>query len=174
VGRKPTFFFRIVQKPDTEKIGALAREVARDLSLSLFDLEVAREGPRTVLRVFVDREGGVVLSDIETYSRRLGALLDVEDPVAGAYVLEVSSPGVNRRLRRPEHFEAVVGRRVKVTLAEPRDGRRHLSGVLSGSDGEGITIMAEEAGYRIPYGEIRKASLEVTQEELFGKGKKRR
>jgi len=174
VGRKPTFFFRIVQKTDTEKIEVLAREVARDLSLSLFDLEVAREGPRIILRVFVDREGGVVLSDIETYSRRLGALLDVEDPVAGAYVMEVSSPGVNRRLRRPEHFAASIGRRVKVTLAEPREGRRHIVGVLSGSDGEGITIAVGEAGFRVPYGEIRKASLEVTQEELFGKGKKRR
>ncbi|HEX9191018.1 MAG TPA: ribosome maturation factor RimP [Candidatus Deferrimicrobiaceae bacterium] len=152
----------------------LTREVARDLSLSLFDLEVAREGPRTILRVFVDREGGVALSDITTYSRRLGALLDVEDPMAGAYVLEVSSPGVNRRLRRPEHFEAAVGRRVKVTLAEPREGRRHIVGVLSGSDGEGITITEGEAGFRIPYDGIRKASLDVTQEELFAKGKKRR
>lgn len=174
MGRKPTFFFHTVQKTDTEKIEVLAREVARDLSLSLFDLEVAREGPRTILRVYVDREGGVALSDIETYSRRLSALLDVEDPVAGAYVLEVSSPGVNRRLRRPEHFEAAVGRRVKVTLVEPREGRRHLSGVLSGSDGEGITVEAGEGGFRVPFGEIRKASLEVTQEELFGKGKKRR
>ena len=174
MGRKPTFFFHLVQKTDTEKIEVLAREVARDLSLSLFDLTVAREGPRTILRVFVDREGGVALSDIETYSRRLGALLDVEDPVAGAYVLEVSSPGVNRRLRRPEHFEAVVGRRVKVTLAEPREGRRHIGGVLSGSDGEGITVTAGEDVFRVPYGGIRKASLEVTQEELFGKGKKRR
>jgi ribosome maturation factor RimP len=174
VGRKPTFFFHIVQKTDTGKIEALAREVARDLSLSLYDLEVAREGPRTILRVYVDREDGVVLSDIETYSRRLGALLDVEDPVAGAYVMEVSSPGVNRRLRRPEHFEAVVGRRLKVTLAEPREGRRHVSGVLAGADGDGITIAMGDAGFRVPYGGIRKASLEVTQEELFGKGKKRR
>ena len=174
MGRKPTFFFRIVQKTDTEKIEVLAREVARDLSLSLFDLEVAREGPRIILRVFVDREGGVVLSEIETYSRRLGALLDVEDPVAGAYVMEVSSPGVNRRLRRPEHFAASIGRRVKVTLAEPREGRRHIVGVLSGSDGEGIAIAVGDAEIRVPFGEIRKASLEVTQEELFGKGKKKR
>lgn len=173
-GLEPTFFFLIVQNMDTAKIEALAGEVARDLSLSLFDLEFVREGPRRILRVYLDREGGVTLSDIETYSRRLGALLDVEDPVAGAYVMEVSSPGVNRRLRRPEHFEASVGRRVKVTLTEPREGRRHVSGVLAGTDGEGITIELGDAGFRVPYGGIRKASLEVTQEELFGKGKKRR
>jgi ribosome maturation factor RimP len=159
---------------DTEKIGVLAREVARDLSLSLFDLEVAREGPRTILRVYLDREGGVSLSDIETYSRRLGALLDVEDPVEGAYVLEVSSPGVTRKLRKPEHFAASVGKRLKVTLAEPREGRRHVSGVLAGCDAEGVTIAAQEGDFRVAYGGIRKASLEVTQEELFGKGKKKR
>lgn len=168
------FFFPVVLKTDTEKIEVLAREVAQDLTLSLFDLEVAREGPRTILRVYVDREGGVPLSDIERFSRRFGALLDVEDPVAGAYVLEVSSPGVNRRLRRPEHFAASVGRRVKVTLAEPREGRRHVTGVLAESDGEGITIAEGEAGFRVPYGAIRKASLDVSQQELFGKGKRKR
>jgi len=160
---------------DTAKIEVLAGEVAKDLSLSLFDLEVAREGPRTLLRVYVDREGGgVALSDIETYSRRLGALLDVEDPVEGAYVLEVSSPGVNRKLRKPEHFSASVGKRVKITLAEPREGRRNVSGVLAGCDAAGVTIAVEEGDFRATYAEIRKASLEVTQEELFGKGKKKR
>ena len=168
------FFFPVVLKTDTEKIEVLAREVAQDLTLSLFDLEVAREGPRTILRVYVDREGGVPLSDIERFSRRFGALLDVEDPVAGAYVLEVSSPGVNRRLRRPEHFAASVGRRVKVTLTEPREGRRHLTGVLADSDGEGITIAEGGASFRVPYGAIRKASLDVSQEELVGKGKRQR
>ena len=170
----PTFFFLIVKKTDTGKIEALAGEVARDLSLSLFDLEVAREGPRMILRVYVDREGGVALSDIQTYSRRLGALLDVEDPVEGTYVLEVSSPGVNRKLRRPEHFAASVGKRVKVTLVEPREGRRHIVGVLAGCDAEGVAIGTEAGEFPVPFGEIRKASLEVTQEELFGKGKIKR
>jgi ribosome maturation factor RimP len=159
---------------DTAKIEALAGEVARDLSLSLFDLEVAREGPRSILRVYVDREGGVPLSEIQTFSRRFGALLDVEDPMEGAYVLEVSSPGVNRRLRRPDHFASSVGRRVKVTLLEPREGRRHFVGTLAGCDGTGIDLDAGDATIRIRYGEIRKATLDVTQEELFGKGKKKR
>ena len=161
---------------DTEKIEAIAGEVARDLSLSLFDLEVAREGPRTVLRVYLDREGGVSLSEIQTFSRRFGAVLDVEDPLQGAYVLEVSSPGVNRRLRRPDHFALSVGKRIRVALAEPREGRRNFVGTLAGSDPEGIALRMEEeeTELRIAYREIRKANLDVTQEELFGKGKKKR
>ncbi len=163
-----------MKKTDTEKIEAIAGEVARDLSLSLFDLEVAREGPRTVMRVFLDREGGVSLSEVQAFSRRFGAILDVEDPVEGSYVLEVSSPGVNRRLRRPEHFALSVGKRVRVTLAEPMEGRRHLVGTLAGCDAGGIDIREGDAAFRVPYDGIRKANLDVTQEELFGKGKKKR
>ena len=159
---------------DTLKIEAMAGEVARDLSLSLFDVDIVREGPRTILRVFVEREGGISLSDIATFSRRFGAILEVDDPMHGPYVLEVSSPGVNRRLRRPEHFERSLGKRVRVSLAAPREGRRHLVGELSGCDGEGIEVVADGTTYRVPYGEIRKATLEVTHEELFGKGTKTR
>lgn len=161
-------------KTDTIKIEALAGEVARDLSLSLYDVEVSREGPRTILRVYVEREGGVALSDIATFSRRFGAILEVDDPVEGPYVLEVSSPGVTRRLRRPDHFERSLGKRVRVNLAAPREGRRHLVGVLTVCDGEGIEVRAEEETFRVPYAGIRKANLDVTQEELFGKGKKKR
>lgn len=161
-------------KADTVKIEALAREVARDLSLTLYDLEVAREGPRNILRVFVEREGGIALSDIEAFSRSFGAVLEVEDPVDGSYVLEVSSPGVNRRLRRPEHFGQARGKRIRVMLAGPREGRRNITGILSGSDAEGIVVRSEETDYRVMYAEIRKANQEVTQEELFGKGKKKR
>jgi ribosome maturation factor RimP len=174
VGWSPLFFSLLLMAMDILKIEALAGEVARDLSLSLFDVEVAREGPRTFLRVFVEREGGVPLSDIATFSRRFGAVLEVEDPMDGPYVLEVSSPGVTRRLRRPEHFERSLGKRVRVTLTAPREGRRNLVGELSGCDGGGIEVVADGTTYRVPYGEIRKANLDVTQEELFGKGKKKR
>ncbi|MBP2674133.1 MAG: hypothetical protein H6Q84_973 [Deltaproteobacteria bacterium] len=163
-----------MRKTDTEKIEAIAGEVARDLSLSLFDVEIAREGPRTILRVFIDRDGGVPLSEIQAFSRRFGAVLDVEDPVEGTYLLEVSSPGLNRRLRRPEHFALSVGKRIRVTLPELREGRRHFVGTLAGCDPEGIVLRTEDAEVRIPYGEIRKANLDVTQEELFGKGQKKR
>jgi ribosome maturation factor RimP len=81
---------------------------------------------------------------------------------------------VTRRLRRPEHFERSLGKRVRVSLAAPREGRRHIVGELSGCDGEGVEVVADGTRYRVPYREIRKATLDVTHEELFGKGKKSR
>ncbi|MCL2103306.1 MAG: ribosome maturation factor RimP [Syntrophorhabdaceae bacterium] len=157
---------------DTEKIEAIAEEMAREFSLSLFDLELAREGPRTLLRVYLDRKGGVTLSEIQSFSRRFSAVLDVEDPLRDSYVLEVSSPGVNRRLRLPRHFALSVGQRVKVTLLSPLEGRRNFIGILAGADSDGIDIQEGESRVRIKYESIRKANLDVTQEELFGKGKK--
>src|SRR5512145_567247 len=109
-------------KVDTGKIEALADRVALDEAVDVFDVDVVQEGPRTVIRVFIDREGGVGIGDCESFSRRLGAVLDVEDPVPGPYALEVSSPGVNRRLSKPRHFASAEGRRVRVTLAEPVGG----------------------------------------------------
>ena len=159
---------------DTDKIEALAGGVARDLSLHVYDLEVAREGPRRILRVYLDRDGGVALPDIQAFSRRFGAILDVEDPLEGPYVLEVSSPGLNRRLRRQEHFAQAAGRRIRVALLRVQEGRRNIVGTLVRCDGEGIDVAVDNLEIRVAYGEIRKANLDVTQEELFGKEKRKR
>ena len=116
----PTFFFRWTQmKVDSEKITVLAENVAQDELVELVDVEIAAEGPRPVIRVFIDREGGVQLRDCESFSRKFSAILDVEDPLAGPYLLEVSSPGMDRRLRQPRHFAACKGKRVKILLSAP-------------------------------------------------------
>ncbi|MGE5189929.1 MAG: ribosome maturation factor RimP [Gemmatimonadota bacterium] len=161
-------------KVDTGKIAALADSVALDEGVEVFDVEVVREGPRTVIRIFIDREGGVGIGDCESFSRRFGAVLDVEDPVPGPYALEVSSPGVNRRLSRPRHFEAALGRRLRVSLAEPLGGSRNFSGILARTDDDGIDIERDGKAVHLPYRLMRKANIDVTQDELFGKGKKKR
>ncbi|HBX42739.1 MAG TPA: ribosome maturation factor RimP [Deltaproteobacteria bacterium] len=161
-------------KIDTEKIAALAEGVAQDELVELIDVEIATEGSRSVIRVFIDREGGVQLRDCVSFSRKLGAILDVEDPVSSPYSLEVSSPGLNRRLSRPKHFAAFRGRRVRVSLSAPVEGSRNFRGVLLGSDEEGIELDRDGRIFRLPYRLMRKANLEVPQEEIFGKGKRRR
>jgi ribosome maturation factor RimP len=161
-------------KADTEKIATLAEGVAQDELVELVDVEIATEGPRSFIRIFVDREGGATLRDCESFSRKLSAILDVEDPVSGPYSLEVSTPGLNRRLTRPKHFAACTGRRVKVSLSDPVGGSRNFRGILIGSDEEGIDLNREGRIFRLPYRLMRKANLEVTQEELFGKGTRRR
>jgi ribosome maturation factor RimP len=161
-------------KLDIDKIVALAESVAREEMLDLFDVDVAWEGPRAIVRVFLDREGGINLGECESFSRKMSAALDVHDPMPCPYVLEVSSPGLNRRLRKPEHFAGAAGRRVKVSLSEPVEGGRNYAGTLVSADGEGIAVEREGRTFRFPYRLIRKANLEIAQDELFGKGKKKR
>jgi ribosome maturation factor RimP len=161
-------------KVDTERIEALARQVADEEMVEVFDLQIGSAGPRAAIRVFLDSPGGVTLRDCETFSRKLGALLEVEDPIPGPYALEVSSPGLDRKLRRPEHFAASKGRRVRVALGEPVDGTRNVVGTLIESDGEGIEVDRGDRTFKVPYRLIRKASLDISQEELFGRGNKKR
>jgi ribosome maturation factor RimP len=103
----------------------------------------------------------------------MSAALDVSDPMPGPYVLEVSSPGLNRRLVKPAHFAAVAGKRIKVSLLEPVEGSRNYAGTLLRADEEGIDLERDGKTFRFTYGSVRKANLEVTQEELFGKGKRK-
>lgn len=159
-------------KVDTEKISALAESLARDEMLELVDVQVGTEGPRTVIRIFLDKEGGIRLGDCASFSRRIGAILDVEDPVAGSYSLEVSSPGLDRRLSRPAHFAACRGRTVRVALTDFVEGSRNFRGTLLASDEEGIDLERDGKTYRLPYGLMRKANLEVSQEELFRREKR--
>ena len=161
-------------KVDTEKFTALAEQLALDEALELVDVEIGAQGGRAVIRLYLDKEGGIRLGDCESFSRRLGALLEVEDPVPGSYLLEVSSPGLDRKLARPSHFLACRGRIVKVSLTEFLEGSRNFRGTLLASDDEGFELERDGTVYRIPYRLVRKANLEVNQEELFGTGKRKR
>jgi len=161
-------------KADIDKIEPLVAQVAREDMLEVFDLVVAREGPRTVIRVFIDREGGVRMADCQTFSRRLSAVFDVHDPIPGSYVLEVSSPGINRRLTKPAHFATLAGKRVRVALREFVEGSRNYQGTLLRADDDGIDIEKDGRTFRLAYTNMRKANLDISHEELFGKGKKKR
>ena len=161
-------------KADIDKVGALVTRVAQEEMVEVYDLDVVREGPRTVIRVFIDREGGVRMADCQAFSRRLSAALDVDDPIPGSYVLEVSSPGINRRLTKPAHFASVAGKRVRVALREFVEGSRNYQGTLLRADDDGVDIEKDGRTFRLAYANMRKANLDISHEELFGKGKKKR
>lgn len=133
--------------------------------LELVDLEYVREREGWVLRLFIDKPGGRVgLDECSQVSRAVDPVLDVEDFIPQEYSLEVSSPGVDRPLRKPAHFERVKGQKVKVKtfgpLGEP-PGRKNFSGLLAEVHPDGITVEVEGAGaFRIPYKDIAKANLE--------------
>ncbi len=137
--------------------------ILASLGLSLWDLEFKKEGPRWLLRVYIDREGsGVTLNDCEAVSRDLSAVLDVEDLIDHAYTLEVSSPGLDRALTRPEHYQKCIGQAVRIKTYQPIEGQKVLTGVLKGFEGSLVTIeLATGATLAIPLEGIAKASLEV-------------
>ena len=123
----------------------LAEPIARDLGLMLWDVRFVKEGADWFLRIFIDKPEGIGIEDCEAMSRAINGPLDELDPVEQSYCLEVCSPGINRELARPEHFEAFLGAEIGVRLIRPLpDGRRSLSGTLESFEDSVITLATEE------------------------------
>jgi ribosome maturation factor RimP len=142
-----------------ERLLSLLEPLVVRLGFELVELEYASGQRRGVLRLFIDAAQGVGLEDCERVSREVSALLDVEDPIAGAYTLEVSSPGFDRVLRTPAHFGRFVGSRVFVELKEPREGRRRYTGQLLSVGTDGIELAVDREHVKVGFVEIGKARL---------------
>jgi ribosome maturation factor RimP len=144
-GRKPTFLLakNLVMRQTPELERRIESVVANE-GLELVAAEVNGQGKGQVLRVFVDQPGGVGLAECERASRALSAALDAWDAAAGvpeaAYTLEVSSPGLDRPLRKPADFERFAGQRARVRTRAPRQGGRNFTGILEGRDASGIQL----------------------------------
>ena len=126
----------------TELVAGLAAPIAAEHGCSLWDVEYVREGGEWFLRVYIDKAGGVSINDCEAVSRPLSDALDEADPIEGSYVLEVSSAGADRALKKPEHFQQFLGTAVDVRLYRPLDGRKEYTGVLKEYAGGDVTIDA--------------------------------
>ncbi len=133
------------------------------LHFELVDVEFARAGRGGVLRVFIDRDvrdgAAVTVDDCAGVSRAVSEVLDRADPIPGQYTLEVSSPGADRVLRTPAHFERFVGERVFVELKLPLDGRRRFVGVLRGAGNDAIEVDVDGREVVLPFDRIQKARL---------------
>lgn len=128
--------------------------------LVLWGVEFVPGDRRSLLRLYIDAgERSVTLEDCETVSREVSALLDVNDPIAGNYNLEVSSPGLDRPLFKPAQFQDLAGARVKLTLALPVDGRKRIQGVIESSDGETLALREGEVVVKVPHSAIHKARI---------------
>jgi len=138
-------------------VEALVEPVVESAGLEVWDVSFRGEGGRRILRVAVDREGGVDLDTIAEVSERLSRRLDLEDFGPKGYALEVSSPGLERALRTPRHFERSVGEQVRVGTATPVEGRNVLEGALVSADAEAIVIASEGGELRVPYADITSA-----------------
>jgi ribosome maturation factor RimP len=128
-----------------QKIEEIANRVAASEGLEIVEVELKGGGKNQFLRISIDKPDGVTHADCELVSHQVGTILDVEDIVPGHYTLEVSSPGVERKLIKPENYERFQGKKAKVFLKEPIDGQRHWEGTLSGFD-NGIISLDAGAG----------------------------
>jgi ribosome maturation factor RimP len=147
-----------------DRLIALFEPVLRDAGYELVEVEFVPGAGGGTLRVYIDvPEGdsseGIDLDDCEAASPLISDLLDADDPFPGAYSLEVSSPGLDRVLRTPEHFARFVDNRVKVELRVPRDGRKRYTGVLRRTDGESIEMDVDNFSVSIRLAEISRARL---------------
>jgi ribosome maturation factor RimP len=143
------------------KVREVAERVGESEGIEIVDVELAGSGHSRVLRIYIDRPTGVTHSDCELISQQVGTILDVEEAVpGGAYTLEVSSPGVERKLSRPQDFVRFQGQKVKITLREPVENRRNWEGVLAGFD-EGVLRLEAAPGKEISFNmqQIQKANL---------------
>jgi ribosome maturation factor RimP len=148
-----------IRKQVQLRVGEMAEALLQAAGMNLVDLDYRKEGRRWVLRVFIDKERGVTVDDCATVSRELGDLLDAKDVIPDAYILEVSSPGLNRRVRKKEDFSRFAGRRVEVRLAVPQEGRRKIVGDILRVEGEAVVVAAGEGTYTIALGNIAQATL---------------
>jgi ribosome maturation factor RimP len=162
MGRRPIFCFCVRRKDGAmirDTLVTLVRPVVEDLGYELWELEYSPGRGNGLLRLYIDAPAGIAIDDCERVSRAVSALLDVEDPVPGQYTLEVSSPGLERPLRTPEHFAPYTGEKVFVEMAQPVEGRRRFEGVLAAAGARTIEVEVDGRRHALPINGIRKAHL---------------
>jgi len=133
--------------------------------IELDDIEIVGKAPAVAVRVTLDAEGGLGVDRLAEISRRLSRLLDEEDPINGAYTLEVSSPGLERRLRHPRHFQKSIGRQIKVKSRSESGSTTTTSGVLVSADDDEIVVEVDDERQAFAYGEVVSARTVFTWEK---------
>jgi ribosome maturation factor RimP len=144
----------------TEKIAGLVEPILRDYRIDLVDVEFHPAGKRWLLRIYIDKEGGVTIGDCEHVSRELERTLEVEDVIEHPYTLEVSSPGLTRPLKKKADFERYMGKMCRIVTSSPVEGRNDFKGVIGPVAEEGVEVWVNMDMYRIPFSSIKKAHLE--------------
>jgi ribosome maturation factor RimP len=144
------------------RVWELAIPLAQAEGMEIVDIEFRHEGSRggRVLRLYVDKQGGPNVDDLSRVSRQLSEVLDAQDTIDGAYTLEVSSPGINRPLKKPEHFSRFVGKRIRIRTRDLLEGRRSFLGILDEVAGNSVRLTQEGKQYWIPFSMIEKSNYE--------------
>ena len=141
------------------RLEKLLSPVAEAFDCELWGLDYRAQGKKSLLRLYIDKQGGVAVEDCERISRQAASVLDVEDPIAGEYTLEVSSPGMDRPFFRLEQYANYVGETIAIKLRMAFDGRRKFTGVLAGIENDEIVLQVDNEEYLLPFELIDKANL---------------
>jgi len=142
-----------------ERLTQLLEPLVESLGYELLLLEFSPQGRSALLRLYLDASDGVTLGDCESVSREVAALMDVEDPIKVPYQLEVSSPGMDRPLTKPMHFERFAGSKARVELEVPQNGQRRFVGVIAGINGEAVRLVVQQGEVQLPFSAISRARL---------------
>ncbi|MFS0825880.1 ribosome maturation factor RimP [Pseudomonas sp. MLB6B] len=142
-----------------EQLQALLAPVVEGLGFQCWGIEYISQGKHTVLRVYIDKEGGIMVEDCEAVSRQISGVLDVEDPISSEYALEVSSPGMDRPLFTLEQFASHAGEQVKIKLRTPFEGRRNFQGLLRGVEDQDVVVQVDQNEFLLPIDSIDKANI---------------
>lgn len=140
-------------------ITALLRPTVEAMALELWGVELLPQGKRSMLRVYIDHKDGVTVDDCAKVSHQISGVLDVEEPVAGEYVLEVSSPGMERPLFTLEQYAPYIGATLNVRLNLAFEGRKKFKGQLVAIEGDDVVIRVDDEEYLLPFETIHKANL---------------
>jgi len=155
-----------------ERLWAVIEPYVAAEGIELDDLEIVGKEPGVVVRVTLDAETSIGVDKLAELSRRLSRFFDEEDPVAGSYTLEVSSPGLERKLRRPRHFEKSIGRSVKIKSRIPVEGDHSHRGVLVRADSDGFVVEVDGDERQIAYGDVVAARTVFEWEKASKPGKR--
>ncbi len=142
-----------------DQLISLIEPLVESIGYELVLLEYVPQGRSAIVRLYIDREEGVGLDDCAAVSREVAALLDVEDPVTVPYELEVSSPGLDRPLAKPAHFDRFTGYEAKVDLAIPLEGRKRFIGKICGTSEQGVLLEVEKVEVELAFSAIARARL---------------
>ena len=142
-----------------EQLQALLAPVVEGLGYQCWGIEYVSQGKHSVLRIYIDKEDGILVDDCEAVSRQASAILDVEDPISSEYTLEVSSPGMDRPLFTLEQFAAHAGEQVKIKLRTPFEGRRNFQGLLRGVEEQDVVVQVDNQEFLLPIDSIDKANI---------------
>ena len=141
------------------EIYEMVKPIADELNYDIYHVEYVKENGELYLRIYIEKDGGITLSDCEALSRRVSDLMDEKDPIKDPYFLEVSSPGLNRTLFTEEHYKRFIGREVMVKFTKSVDGKENIKGILKEVNKDSIVVEADQL-INIPKDKIKSVNIE--------------